>query len=95
MNDALWGILLTHVLVVGVLGFIYRRETRHLPEDRRVPGLSFLPMALMMPVTYALFTPLALFTLDSGSWETRGSSASAPTTPPTADGVSFPPPLSQ
>jgi hypothetical protein len=30
-----------------------------------------------MPITYALLTPLALFTLDSGSWETRGHDASA------------------
>jgi hypothetical protein len=30
-------------------------------------------------VTYALFTPLALFTLDSSSWETRGA---APTEAP-------------
>lgn len=30
---------------------------------------------LLMPVTYGLLTPLALFTLDSGSWETRGHDA--------------------
>ncbi|HSK04573.1 MAG TPA: hypothetical protein VK932_25145 [Kofleriaceae bacterium] len=35
-------------------------------------GLSFIPQALVMPITYALLTPLALFTLDSASWETRG-----------------------
>ncbi|MDB4956156.1 MAG: glycosyl transferase family 2, partial [Myxococcales bacterium] len=35
-------------------------------------ALSFMPLSLLMPVTYALLTPLALFTLDSGSWETRG-----------------------
>jgi hypothetical protein len=29
-----------------------------------------------MPITYALLTPLALFTLDSGSWETRGHDSS-------------------
>jgi hypothetical protein len=31
-------------------------------------------MAVVMPVTYMLLTPLALFTLDTGSWETRGHS---------------------
>jgi cellulose synthase/poly-beta-1,6-N-acetylglucosamine synthase-like glycosyltransferase len=92
VNDELWEILFMHVLVVGVLGFIYRLETRHLPEDRRVPGLSFLPMALMMPVTYALFTPLALLTLDSGSWETRGSPATARSDIPVQSSVSLPPP---
>jgi hypothetical protein len=34
-----------------------------------------------MPITYALLTPLALFTLDSGSWETRGHEAEAPIVP--------------
>jgi hypothetical protein len=37
-----------------------------------------------MPVTYALLTPLALFTLDTASWETRNheeslDAAAAPT----------------
>jgi hypothetical protein len=32
-------------------------------------------MAVLMPVAYLLLTPLGLFTLDSGSWETRGHSA--------------------
>ena len=36
----------------------------------------------MMPITYALLTPLALFTLDSGSWETRGKPAPAPAATP-------------
>jgi cellulose synthase/poly-beta-1,6-N-acetylglucosamine synthase-like glycosyltransferase len=91
-NGEFWDILAMHVLVVGLLGFIYRLETRHLPPDRRVPGICFLPMALMMPVTYALFTPLALLTLDSGSWETRGSPATAPASTPTPEGISAPPP---
>jgi cellulose synthase/poly-beta-1,6-N-acetylglucosamine synthase-like glycosyltransferase len=92
LNGEFWDILAMHVMVVALLGFIYRWETRHLPEDRRVPALCFLPMALMMPVTYALFTPLALLTLDSGSWETRGSPASANATPSPSDGLSLPPP---
>ena len=45
---------------------------RHLPKAERVGALSFLPLTLLMPITYALMTPLAMFTLDSGSWETRG-----------------------
>jgi hypothetical protein len=32
-------------------------------------------MCFVMPVTYLLFSPLALFTLDSSSWETRGQPA--------------------
>jgi len=92
LNDEFWDILAMHVLVVAFLGFIYRMETRHLPEDRRVPALCFLPMALMMPVTYALFTPLALLTLDSGSWETRGSPAPTRAETPPPERVSLPPP---
>jgi hypothetical protein len=39
-------------------------------------------MAVVMPVTYIIYTPLALFTLDSSSWETRGKPpAPAPPTP--------------
>ncbi|MCI0572204.1 MAG: glycosyltransferase [Myxococcaceae bacterium] len=72
VNDEFWDVMALHLLVVGALGLIYRLETRRLPEHMRVGALSFLPIALLMPVTYALFTPLALLTLDSGSWETRG-----------------------
>ena len=31
-----------------------------------------------MPVTYALLTPLALFTLDTASWETRNHEEALP-----------------
>lgn len=91
INGEFWDILSFHFLVIGLLGIIYRFETRHLPEDRRVHGASFLPMALLMPVTYALFTPLALLTLDSGSWETRGSPSAAPAASPADSGTGLPP----
>ena len=42
-----------------------------MPADERVGPLAFSSLSLLMPVTYALLTPLALFSLDSGSWETR------------------------
>jgi hypothetical protein len=38
----------------------------------RVHPLSFLAMAVVMPVTYIVCTTLAMFTLDSSSWEARG-----------------------
>ncbi len=72
-----WHVMLSHTVLVVVLGVIYRFSTRHLPESRRVPAWSFVPIAFLMPITYVLLTPLALFTLDSGSWETRGQTASA------------------
>jgi hypothetical protein len=43
-----------------------------------VGPLSFIPLSLLMPVTYALLTPLALFTLDTASWETRNHEETAP-----------------
>jgi len=64
--------LVLHIEVVVVFGLIYRWRTRKLPAAERVGPLAFIPLSLLMPVTYALLTPLALFTLDTGSWETRG-----------------------
>ncbi len=64
-----------HLYVIAVFGLYYRWRVRKLPAEDRVGALAFLPIALCMPVTYALMTPLALFTLDSGSWETRGHGA--------------------
>ena len=73
-----------HLMVVAVFGLYYRFRVRKLPASERVGALSFVPMSLMMPVTYALLTPLALFTLDSGSWETRGhaETVAEPALPP-------------
>src|SRR5690349_16146603 len=67
--------LAAHAAVLAVFGLYYRWRTRRWPAHQRVGALAFVPQALVMPVTYALLTPLALFTLDSGSWETRGHSA--------------------
>ena len=61
-----------HLYVIALMGLYYRFRVRKNAPEERVSVLSFLPIALTMPVTYALMTPLALFTLDSGSWETRG-----------------------
>ena len=61
-----------HLYVVAVFGLYYRWRVRKEPAEERVGSLAFMPVALLMPITYALMTPLALFTLDSGSWETRG-----------------------
>jgi cellulose synthase/poly-beta-1,6-N-acetylglucosamine synthase-like glycosyltransferase len=61
-----------HLEIVVAFGVYYRWRSRKMPASERVGALSFLPLSLLMPITYALMTPLALFTLDSGSWETRG-----------------------
>jgi len=67
-----WPSLVLHLEIVAAFGLYYRWRTRHLPRTERVSALAFMPLTLLMPITYALMTPLALFTLDSGSWETRG-----------------------
>jgi len=69
--------LVLHIEVVVVLGLIYRWRTRKYPKEERVNALAFVPLSLLMPVTYALLTPLALFTLDTSSWETRNHEATA------------------
>jgi cellulose synthase/poly-beta-1,6-N-acetylglucosamine synthase-like glycosyltransferase len=63
-----------HIAVVALFGLYYRFRVRDREATERVSALAFMPIALLMPVTYALLTPLAMFTLDSGSWETRGHS---------------------
>ena len=72
-----------HVAVVGLFGFVYwfAPSVRRLPPWLRVHPISFLPMAVMMPVAYLLLTPLGLFTLDSSSWETRGHQGAAQPVP--------------
>ncbi|HEX3480333.1 MAG TPA: glycosyltransferase [Kofleriaceae bacterium] len=63
--------LVLHTEAVVFFGMLYRWRNRKLPRAERVGPLSFIPLSLLMPVTYALLTPLALFTLDTASWETR------------------------
>lgn len=77
--------LSAHLVVLALFGLYYRWCVRSWPRDQRVGALSFLPQALVMPVTYALLTPLVLFTLDSGSWETRGHEALEHEPAPTAE----------
>ena len=66
-----------HLGAVALFGLYYAIRVRKQPASERVGPLSFMPLSLLMPITYALLTPLALFTLDSGSWETRGHDADA------------------
>ena len=66
-----------HMGLVAVFGMVYwfAPTQRRLPPWLRVHPISFLPMAVMMPVAYLLLTPLGLLTLDTSSWETRGHGA--------------------
>lgn len=73
-------LLMFHLLLIGMFGLVYHfaPSVRALPPWLRVHPISFLPMAVLMPVAYLLLTPLGLFTLDSSSWETRGHQAVVP-----------------
>jgi N-acetylglucosaminyltransferase len=73
-----WALTLAHVGVLGALAIAYHFDTRDRPKSARVHPVWFLSMAVIMPVTYLAYTPLALFTLDSSSWETRGKPQSVP-----------------
>ena len=69
--------LVLHIEAVVCFGLYYRWRTRKYAKDERVSSLAFVPLSLLMPVTYALLTPLALFTLDTSNWETRNHEATA------------------
>lgn len=71
-GGAFWDLAILHAAIVAALGVFYAMRTRRWPREERVGPLDYLAAMVVMPVTYLLLTPLALFTLDSGSWETRG-----------------------
>jgi hypothetical protein len=64
--------LVLHLALLALFGAYYRWRTRTWPRSQRVGALSYVPQSILMVITNALMTPLALFTLDSTSWETRG-----------------------
>ena len=64
-------VMVTHLFTAFGFGLIYRWYVRHEPKERRVSAMAFVPIALVLPIIYAWLTPVALFTLDSSSWETR------------------------
>jgi N-acetylglucosaminyltransferase len=66
---------LVHVGILALFGVCYVFGTRHEPDHLRVSPLAFLCMSFVLPATYMVLNILALFTLDSGSWETRKKSA--------------------
>lgn len=77
-----FAVLLVNVEIVALFGLYYRWRVRKLPKEERVGLFDFIPLSVLMPVTYAIMTPCALFTLDSGSWETRNHDALEPNVEP-------------
>jgi cellulose synthase/poly-beta-1,6-N-acetylglucosamine synthase-like glycosyltransferase len=79
--------LVFHLVACVLFGVWYRIKTRHQPASERVAALAFVPLAPLMVIIYAMMTPLALFTLDTASWETRAHEDAVP------EGASVPEPV--
>jgi cellulose synthase/poly-beta-1,6-N-acetylglucosamine synthase-like glycosyltransferase len=67
--------MIEHALLVSVFAIAYELNKHKLPDMARTNGVWFLSMAFIFPVMYITMTPLALATLGTTSWETRGSVA--------------------
>ena len=68
--------MIWHALLVTVFALAYEWNKHTLPPFARTSGLWFLVMAAVFPVVYLTMTPLAMFTLGTTSWETRGGKSS-------------------
>jgi cellulose synthase/poly-beta-1,6-N-acetylglucosamine synthase-like glycosyltransferase len=79
-DEMFFPLAMFHLLVLTVLGALYWAGTRKWPRNERVHPLWFLPMAFVLPTVYLVLTPLAMFTLDSSSWETRNVTTGSPKT---------------
>jgi cellulose synthase/poly-beta-1,6-N-acetylglucosamine synthase-like glycosyltransferase len=82
-----WELAAFNLQILALFGSFYWWDTRKLPADKRVHPFWFLPAVVVMPVVYLLYTPLALFTLDSSSWETRGKPQASPAPTPAPSSV--------
>ncbi len=70
--------MLVHGLVTTFFALAYELNKRKLPEFAQTSGIWFLAMAIVFPVLYMTMTPLALATLATTSWETRGHGKKLP-----------------
>ena len=60
---------MTYQLVIAfLLGVAYRL---HAYKDPQASAWNAIALAFIFPLTYGILTPLALLTLDAGTWETR------------------------
>jgi cellulose synthase/poly-beta-1,6-N-acetylglucosamine synthase-like glycosyltransferase len=90
MQGTFFRLTIAHIIATLAMGLLYRWRVRRDDPSTRVGAMSFVPFSFVMPVVYALLTPVALFTLDSSSWETRkhtGSDDELPGTEPVAEPV--------
>jgi N-acetylglucosaminyltransferase len=70
--------MLVHGLVTTFFALAYELNKRKLPEFAQTSGIWFLAMVVVFPVLYMTMTPLALATLATTSWETRGHGKKLP-----------------
>jgi cellulose synthase/poly-beta-1,6-N-acetylglucosamine synthase-like glycosyltransferase len=75
--------MIEHALLVTTFALAYEFNKHKLPEMARTNGLWFMSMAFVFPVMYITMTPLALATLGTTSWETRGHGAKVKLPKPT------------
>ncbi|MBT8494126.1 MAG: glycosyltransferase family 2 protein [Deltaproteobacteria bacterium] len=67
-----WPLIMAQVGLNAAMGVVYSFMSRSQPQQEKVSPLYILGLGFVTPVTYCLLVPVAFFTLDSGSWETRG-----------------------
>ena len=65
--------MIEHALLVTTFALAYEINKHKLPEFARTNGIWFMSMAFVFPVMYITMTPLAIATLGTTSWETRGA----------------------
>lgn len=73
--------VIVHALIVTVFALAFEVSKHKLPDFARTNGLWFLSMAAVFPVVYLTMTPLALLSLGTTSWETRGHKGSGAPAP--------------
>ena len=72
--------MMVHALVASCFGIAYELNKHKVPKMARTDGIWFMTMALLFPVVYLTLNPLALATLGTTSWETRGAAKKKPKT---------------
>lgn len=70
VQGTFWQVMTAHLVIALIGGIFYRL---HAHKDPNASVWHAIPLALTFPITYGILTPVALFTLDAGSWETRSS----------------------
>jgi cellulose synthase/poly-beta-1,6-N-acetylglucosamine synthase-like glycosyltransferase len=70
-------VIFIHCMMLIVLSVLYQIVTKYIRKEPGIQNVStYIGLGFILPLSYLFITPLALFTLDSGSWETRKGQAS-------------------